>query len=180
VTVSLIWAQSANRVIGRDGALPWRIPEDMERFRSLTMGATVVMGRLTWESLPARFRPLPGRRNVVLTRTPGYDAPGAEVVGSLEEALASAEVVWVAGGAAVYAAALGVADVLEVTDVDLEVEGDVTAPLVDGSWHAVARDPAAGWHTSSSGLRYRWTTFARDPGAAAGQGSAGGPPAGSV
>jgi dihydrofolate reductase len=86
-SVSLIWAQSASGVIGRAGDIPWRLPEDMSRFKALTMGHTVVMGRRTWESLPARFRPLPGRRNVVLTRQADYVAAGAEVVTSLNVAL---------------------------------------------------------------------------------------------
>jgi dihydrofolate reductase len=83
MTVGLIWAQSTSGVIGRDGTIPWHLPEDLARFKTLTMGHTVVMGRRTWDSLPARFRPLPGRRNVVLTRNRGFDAPGAEVVGSI-------------------------------------------------------------------------------------------------
>ena len=85
---SLIWAQSTSGVIGRDGGIPWRLPEDMARFKDLTMGHTVLMGRLTWESLPPKFRPLPGRRNVVLTRNPQYRADGADVITSLDEALA--------------------------------------------------------------------------------------------
>ena len=78
MTIGLIWAQSTSGVIGRGGAIPWSLPEDLARFKSLTMGHTVVMGRRTWESLPARFRPLPGRRNVVLTRNPSYRADGAD------------------------------------------------------------------------------------------------------
>jgi len=107
VSVNLIWAQSANGVIGADGQLPWRIPEDLAHFRMLTDGGTVVMGRATWESLPPRFRPLPGRRNVVLTRQQDWSAPGAVVAHTLDEALTSADGdVWVIGGASVYAAAL--------------------------------------------------------------------------
>jgi dihydrofolate reductase len=84
-TVGLIWAQSTSGVIGRDGGIPWRLPEDQARFKELTMGHTVVMGRLTWESLPAKVRPLPGRRNVVVTRQADYMADG-EVVTTLEDA----------------------------------------------------------------------------------------------
>ena len=80
MTVGLIWAQSTSGVIGRDGTIPWSLPEDMAHFKRLTMGHTVVMGRRTWESLPVRFRPLPGRRNVVVSRNPDYLAEGAEVV----------------------------------------------------------------------------------------------------
>ena len=107
MTVSLIWAEAADRVIGRDGALPWQLPEDQQLFKQLTTGATVVMGRATWDSLPASVRPLPGRRNVVLTRQQDWSAPGAVVAHTLDEAIASADGdVWVIGGASVYAAAL--------------------------------------------------------------------------
>jgi dihydrofolate reductase len=162
--IALIWAQSTNGVIGRDNELPWRIPEDLARFRELTQGSTVVMGRRTWESLPPKFRPLPGRRNIVLTGTAGYDADGAEVVASLDAAIASVRGdLWVVGGAAVYAAALVLADRLVVTDVDVEVVGDVFAPTIDAGWREVGRDPATGWHTSISGLRYRWRELERIP-----------------
>ena len=159
--IALIWAQSHDGVIGMDGGLPWHLPEDMRRFRALTTDATVVMGRLTWESLPERFRPLPNRRNVVLTRAPSYDAPGAHVVGSLDEALTASDDVWVIGGAAVYAAALPRADRLLVTDVHGEFAGDVVAPTIGPEWQETARDPAAGWHVSSSGMRYRWRELRR-------------------
>jgi dihydrofolate reductase len=166
VSVNLIWAQSANGVIGADGTLPWRIPEDLAHFRELTDGGTVIMGRATWESLPPRFRPLPGRRNVVLSRAPSYDAPGATVVTSLSDALAGADdaEVWIGGGAAVYAAALSRADRLCVTDVDLVVDGDVSAPQIPADWVEVWRDPAEGWHTSSTGIRYRWRELTRQAG----------------
>jgi dihydrofolate reductase len=162
VTISLIWAQAANGVLGRAGTLPWRVPEDLTRFRELTMGATVVMGRRTWESLPPRWRPLPGRRNVVLTRDPTYDAPGAQVVTSLDAALSADVDVWVAGGGEVYAAALPLATRLAVTDVDVEVDGDTFAPAVGPDWRELARDPHdGGWHTSSTGLHYRWRELTR-------------------
>jgi dihydrofolate reductase len=165
VTLGLIWAQSTNGVIGKDGALPWHLPEDMGRFRELTDGSTVVMGRLTWESLPPRFRPLPGRRNLVLTRRPSYDAPGAGVVASLDAALATVSGdVWVIGGAAVYAAALPYADVLAVTDVDGHYDGDVVAPEIDPSWQEISADPPGGWHTSEAGVRFRWRQLRRATG----------------
>jgi dihydrofolate reductase len=91
MSLGLIWAQSTSGVIGRANGIPWRLPEDQARFKELTMGHTVVMGRLTWESLPAKVRPLPGRKNVVVTRQAGYAADGATVVGGLDEALAGAE-----------------------------------------------------------------------------------------
>jgi dihydrofolate reductase len=106
MTLALIWAQARGRVIGRDGLMPWHLPEDLAHFRGLTRGATVLMGRSTWESLPRGFRPLPGRRNLVLTRRRDYLATGAETYGSLQEALPAADgPVWVIGGEQVYAAA---------------------------------------------------------------------------
>ncbi|MCE9515007.1 MAG: dihydrofolate reductase, partial [Mycobacterium sp.] len=105
MTVGLIWAQSTSGVIGRDGGIPWRLPEDLARFKELTMGHTVVMGRRTWESLPRSVRPLPGRRNIVITRDPDYRADGADVVTSIEAALAEPQT-WVIGGSEIYHLAL--------------------------------------------------------------------------
>jgi dihydrofolate reductase len=162
MTVSLIWAEAADRIIGRDGEIPWRLPEEQQMFKRLTMGATVVMGRGTWESLPASVRPLPGRRNIVLTRSASYDAPGADVVHTLSDALATADGdVWVIGGAAVYAEALPVADQIVRTRVHVDVDGDVRAPRIGEDWTMVGRDPADGLHTSSSGLTYCVATFRR-------------------
>ena len=156
--IGLVWAQSANGVIGVDGRIPWRIPEDLAHFSELTAGSTVVMGRATWESLPPRFRPLPGRRNVVLSRDADYVAEGAEVAHDLTAALASAGTVWVAGGNAVYQAALEHADVLVVTEVDLEVDGDTRAPSVGGEW---SRAETGEWRTSAKGPRFRIGTWRR-------------------
>jgi len=168
MSLSLVWAQSPTGVIGRDGALPWRVPEDMARFRALTSGCPVVMGRATWESLPARFRPLPGRENLVLTRAEGYVAEGATVVGSLDAALGllDGRDAWVIGGGVVYAAAIDHADRLEVTEVDVDVEGDAFAPRVDPAvWERRACDPAEGWHASTAdGVRYRFVTYERAAG----------------
>jgi dihydrofolate reductase len=165
--IGLIWAQATGGVIGREGAIPWRLPEDQAHFRACTAGATVVMGRRTWDSLPARFRPLPDRRNVVLSRAPGWSAPGAEAAGALADALAlTGEAdVWVIGGAAVYAEALPLADRVERTEVDLELAGDTFAPLLDDGWRLVRREPAAGWRTSRTGLAYRICSFVRAGGA---------------
>ena len=164
MSIALIWAQTPDGVIGRENTLPWRLPEDQARFRALTTGHPVVMGRATWESLPERFRPLPGRDNIVLTRTPGFVAEGAQVASSLAHAL---ELVgdrdaWVIGGGAVYEATIARADRLEVTEVDAVLAGDTYAPVVDGDWDLVHREPAAGWHTSvADGLRYRFLTYGR-------------------
>lgn len=159
MTLGVIWAQSTAGVIGRDGALPWRLPEDSAHFRQVTSGQPVIMGRRTWESLPLRFRPLPGRRNLVLSRRPGYDAPGAEVVVSLAEALhrVGDGPAWVIGGAAPYAEALALAAVAEVTEVDVDVPGDTYAPSLDG-W---TLDSAGDWRTSRTGLRYRHLRYTR-------------------
>jgi dihydrofolate reductase len=158
VSIHLIWAQAANGVVGSDNTLPWRIPEDLARFRALTTGRTVVMGRRTWESLPPRFRPLPDRRNVVVTRDASYDAPGAEVVTSVEAALSLSEEIWIGGGAQIYSATIPLADALHVTDVDLEVEGDTFAPALGPEWQT---SDVGEWQTSSTGTRFRWRDLVR-------------------
>ncbi len=161
--LAAIWAQSADGLIGRDGALPWSLPEDLARFRALTAGHVVVMGRATWESLPEAYRPLPGRENVVLSRA-GLVAPGATVVPDVDGAL---RVVgdrpgWVVGGAQVYEALLDVVDRVEVTDVDVLVGQGVRAPRLGTGWRTVMVDPAdGGWHTSRTGLRYRFRSLER-------------------
>ena len=160
--LGLVWAQTPGGVIGRAGTLPWHVPEDLAHFRHVTNGFPVVMGRATWESLPERFRPLPGRANLVLSRDPAFVAPGARVAPSLRSALAAAydedDEAWVIGGAAVYVAALPLADRLEVTEVDLDVAGDAFAPAVDpGEWD----DETGPWLTSCAGPRYRFRTFTR-------------------
>lgn len=161
-TVGLVWAEAHDGVIGADGAMPWHVPEDMAHFREVTGSAEVVMGRRTWESLPPRFRPLPGRRNIVVTRSAEWAEEGAERAGSLDEALAltTGDEVWVIGGGMLYAAAIGRADLLEVTRLDVTVDGDTRAPSTEG-WSRVAADPEEGWHTSRSGIRYRFETYRR-------------------
>ena len=119
--LSLIAGVARNGAIGRNNGLLWRLPEDMARFKALTLGHPVIMGRKTWDSLPAKFRPLPGRRNLVLSRDSGLQLEGAEVFGSLSDALAAcvdAPQVFVIGGAQIYAEALTMADRLELTEID--------------------------------------------------------------
>jgi dihydrofolate reductase len=131
VRLQVVAAVARGGVIGRDGGLPWRLPEDLVRFRDLTTGHAVVMGRRTWDSLPDRFRPLPDRRNVVVTRSPSWLDDGAERAGSLVEAvalLAAEERVFVIGGGAIFAEALPVADELHLTEIDLDVDGDTYFP----------------------------------------------------
>ncbi len=159
MTVGLIWAQSTSGVIGRDGGIPWSLPEDLARFKRLTVGHTVVMGRRTWESLPVRFRPLPGRRNVVVSRNPEYRAEGADVVTSIAAALTDSET-WVIGGAEIYHLALPLAGRCEVTEVDIDLrlrDDDALAPMLDASWIGSTGD----WQDSTSGLRYRYYSYRR-------------------
>lgn len=152
--IGLVWAQSANGVIGRDGTLPWHLPEDLKHFRALTTGTTVLMGRRTWESLPPRFRPLPGRRNLVLSHTP---REGVETFSDLPRALAAVSGEgWVIGGAAMYRAALPVADRIVVTEIRKHFEGDTYAPDVGRS-----PDSVGAWQESSTGLHYRFLIWNR-------------------
>ena len=163
-TVAMIWAQARGGVIGAAGGLPWHLPEDLKLFRTTTTGSTVVMGRRTWESLPERFRPLPGRVNVVLTSDAGWSADGALRARSVEQVLAEHDAFWVIGGGAVYAAFLPHAERLVVTDVDVAVEGDTWAPALDDGWVRTARVPAEGWSVSASdGLRFAVSEYARGP-----------------
>jgi dihydrofolate reductase len=159
--VSLIAAVARGRVIGRDGGIPWRLPEDMQRFRELTMGHPVVMGRRTWESLPDQFRPLPGRGNVVITRNPDWSAQGADRAPSIEEALVHLESepeVFVIGGGEIYAAALPFADELLLTEIDAEVEGDTTFPEWDsGEFEETSRES----HVAADGTRFGFVTYRR-------------------
>jgi dihydrofolate reductase len=151
MSVNLIWAEARDRVIGADGGIPWRIPGEQALFKQRTMGSTVVMGRATWDSLPPGRRPLPGRRNVVLTRDPGWSAEGAETAGSVGEVLDRYADVWVIGGAGVYAAFLPVADLVVRTEIDLTVGGDTRAPALGEDWESRPGD----WQTPESGPRYR-------------------------
>jgi dihydrofolate reductase len=159
--VFLVAAVSRNGVIGRDGMLPWRLPEDMAHFREVTMGHPVVMGRKTWESLPDRFRPLPGRRNVVVTRNPGWHADGAERARSLEtavELLDGMPQVFVIGGAELFAAALPLADQLLLTEIDADAEGDTFfPPYAVGEFEQVSREP----YVSADGTPFAFVTYAR-------------------
>ena len=157
--VSLIWAQSTSGIIGRAGGIPWQLPEDLVRFKALTMGHTVVMGRRTWESLPAKFRPLPGRKNVVLTQQADFTADGATVARSLDEALTDPDA-WVVGGEQIYTLVMPRAIRCEVTEVDVDLprdDSDVVAPLLDETWVGTTGE----WETSRSGLRYRFHTYLR-------------------
>ncbi|MFZ0715347.1 dihydrofolate reductase [Mycobacterium sp.] len=157
--LGLIWAQSTSGVIGRNGGIPWQVPEDLIRFKELTIGHTVVMGRRTWDSLPARFQPLPGRRNVVLTHQTDFMADGAAVVHRLDDALTDPDT-WVIGGEQIYALALPRASRCEVTEIDIDLprdDGDAVAPVLDELWAGTPGD----WQTSRAGVRYRFHGYSR-------------------
>jgi len=158
--LSLIAAVARNGVIGRDNRLPWHLPADLAHFKALTMGKPMLMGRRTWESLPGL---LPGRRHIVVSRRPDYAAPGAEVVSSVEAALArvaDADEVMVIGGANLYAQLLPRADRLYLTEVDVEVAGDAWFPPFDrAQWRELSHEahPA----DERNPYPYRFITLAR-------------------
>lgn len=156
--VYLVAAVAANGVIGGNGKLPWHLPEDLKHFKALTLGHPVIMGRKTWESLG---KPLPGRENIVVTRSPGFKAPGACVASSLDAALAlctGEPVVFVIGGGELYAAALPVADVLALTEIRREFAGDARFPAFDRSaWRETQRQP----QTGANGLRFDFVLYER-------------------
>lgn len=144
--IVIIAAVAKNRVIGRDNQLLWHIPEDMAHFKALTAGHTVIMGRKTWESLPPRFRPLPGRRNIVISRQVDYPATGAELAESLEAALvlAAGNTAFIIGGGEIYRQAMHVADRLELTEVDQTPAGDAWFPEFSlHDWQESAQRPLA-------------------------------------
>jgi len=157
--VYLVAAVAANGVIGAGGKLPWRLPEDLRHFKALTLGHPVIMGRRTWESLG---RPLPGRENIVVTRTAGYEAPGAHLAASLEAALAlcaGESLAFVIGGSELYAAALPLADGLVLTEIRRDYDGDVRFPEFDrAAWRETQRKP----QTSADGLRFDFVLYERD------------------
>ncbi|KZF03660.1 dihydrofolate reductase [Rhodococcus sp. EPR-157] len=158
--VGLIWAEAAGGVIGDGNSIPWHVPEDMAHFKAITQGHPVVMGRKTWDSLPPRFRPLPGRRNIVVTRDPDWHADGAETASSVDGALAliDDDTAWVMGGGEIYRAAMPFATELQVTRIDLEIDGDTVAPTIPENWTAVTGE----WMTSRvDGIRFRWEQYGK-------------------
>lgn len=154
----ILAAVAANRVIGANNALPWRLPEDLRRFKAITFGHPVIMGRKTWQSLG---RALPGRHNIVITRQTDFAAPGATVVPSLEMALAACtgqEVACVIGGAEIYALALPLADRLELTEIHAHIEGDAWFPPLDpAAWRETAREPGK----NTEGPSYDFVSYVR-------------------
>ena len=160
VPLALIAAVARNGVIGRDGALPWRLPEDLRHFRALTSGHAVIMGRRTWQSLR---RALPERQNIVLTRRRDLVLEGASTAASLDEALAQVRrppPAFCIGGAELYRAALPYASTAYVTEIGRDFDGDVTFPALDAAhWREVAREPHA--VEGSDGFRYAFVTYER-------------------
>ena len=163
--IKLIWAQASHAggraVIGKDGVMPWHLPEDLAHLKRQTLGCPVIMGRKTWESLPFRFRPLPGRRNLVLTRSETWNENGAEPASSLAQALQLCEqsaVVWVIGGAEIFIQALPLAHTVVVTEIEAEFEGDTFAPQLPPQCIETARER----HTSSKGLAYSFVTYTQN------------------
>lgn len=167
MSLHLIYARAANGVIGRDNSMPWHLPEDLAHFKALTQGHPVIMGRKTWDSLPARFRPLPGRTNIVVTRNADWQADGVLRADSLEAAIALAqahgEQVWVMGGAQIYAQALPLADSVEVTVIHQDFDGDAYAPTLGAEWQETAREDKV----SAQGLPFSFVRYTRTAPAAA-------------
>lgn len=158
--ISLILARADNGVIGANGALPWRLPDDMRRFKALTIGKPCIMGRKTWDSLPKK--PLPGRTNIVVTRDPAYATAGAVTAGSFEEALAEAQKenpveIMVIGGADIFAAALPLASRIYLTEIHAAPEGDVHfSSIAPQQWRETAREDHFG-----EGLAHSYVTLDR-------------------
>lgn len=152
--ISLIAAMAENRVIGRNNAIPWRLPADMQRFRTLTMGHPVIMGRKTYESIG---RPLPGRKTVIITRQEDFRAAGCVITHDLRDALtacAGAEEVFICGGGELYEEALPLASRIYLTVIHQEVEGDTRFPEIPGDFMVVEREELAGEEISCTFLRY--------------------------
>ena len=160
VTLNLIYARASNGVIGKDNRLPWHLPEDLAHFKRTTLGCPVIMGRKTWDSLPPKFRPLPGRLNLVLTNDRSWRPDGAEVVHSLPDALTrcpAGQEAWVIGGAQVYALALPLARRVVVTEIAQDFDGDAHAPVLGPEWVETAREA----HVAASGLPFAFVTYTR-------------------
>jgi len=154
----LIYARARNGVIGVNNTLPWHLPEDLAHFKRTTLGQPVIMGRKTWDSLPPKFRPLPGRVNIVVSRQADWQAEGALRAGSIGEAqqlCPEATDAWVIGGAEIYAQAAPSASTAVVTEIDQDFEGDAFAPHLGDGWTEVQREQ----HTAANGLPFSFVTY---------------------
>jgi dihydrofolate reductase len=158
MALHLIFARARNGVIGVNNQLPWHLPEDLMHFKRATLGSPVIMGRKTWDSLPPKFRPLPGRLNVVVTRQANWQAEGALRASSITEAMTLCPTdsdAWVIGGAEIYAQAMPWASTAVVTEIDQDFAGDAFAPSFNADWQEVAREA----HTSAQGLAFSFVTY---------------------
>jgi dihydrofolate reductase len=163
--INLIWAQARNRIIGMNGIMPWHIPEDLAHFKATTQGHPVIMGRKTWESLPVKFRPLPNRKNIVLTRQPNWGAdfnnPLIVKANSIESAIspqivgANVNVVWVIGGAQIYEQYLSLASRVVITEIDAAFDGDTTAPTLGSEWIEANRVR----NINQAGIKFDFVTY---------------------
>ena len=154
----LIYARARNGVIGKDNQMPWHLPEDLAHFKRVTLGQPVIMGRKTWDSLPARFRPLPGRLNIVVTRQSDWQADGALRAGAIEEAMhlcGDTPNAWIMGGAEIYRQAEPLASTAVVTEIDADFEGDAFAPVLGPDWREVQREA----HTAANGMGFAFVTY---------------------
>ena len=165
LTVNLIYARAANGVIGKDNTMPWHLPEDLAHFKALTQGHPVIMGRKTWDSLPPRFRPLPGRTNIVVTRQADWQPDpansstvrAASLEAALQEAARHGHSVWIMGGAQIYAQALPLAQRVEATIIHQDFEGDAHAPTLGPEWQESTRSE----YVSAKGLGYSFVSYTR-------------------
>ncbi|PUE07195.1 dihydrofolate reductase [Limnohabitans sp. T6-5] len=154
----LIYARARNGVIGKDNQMPWHLPEDLAHFKRVTLGQPVIMGRKTWESLPSKFRPLPGRLNIVITRQADWQAQGAVRASSIEDAMhlcGDVPDAWIMGGAEIYRQAEPLASSAVVTEIDCDYEGDAFAPTLGADWQEVRREP----QVSTQGLPFSFVTY---------------------
>ena len=154
----LIYARARNGTIGKAGQMPWHLPEDLAHFKRVTLGQPVIMGRKTWDSLPERFRPLPGRLNIVVTRQLSWQAQGALRANAIDDAMrlcGDAPDAWIMGGADIYRQAEPLASSALVTEIDADFEGDAFAPTLGSGWLEMHRES----HTSNSGLGFSFVRY---------------------
>lgn len=172
--IGLVWAQTTAGVIGNAGDMPWHLPEDLKHFTKVTSGHPVIMGRKTWLSFPEKYRPLPNRTNIVITRQEDWartpEAEGAVVVKSLDDALLESqfapgfEAVWIVGGGEIFEQSTEIANIAVVTTIDMEADGDTHAPELNAAWVPEDSVPSEGWLTAANGTRYRFTQWNRTEG----------------
>ena len=164
MNINLIWAEAHNHVIGLNGVMPWHLPEDLAHFKRVTLGFPVIMGRKTWDSIPQRFRPLPGRMNIVVSHQADFLASpppnGMRSCDSLQAALDMSSQysdVWVIGGAQIYAQTLPLASKVVVTHIDADFAGDAFAPVLGPEWRVLSHES----HVAANGLPYAFVTYVR-------------------